>query len=80
MIIPVRVPAGAPLHTEGGVRRLQPDHPLFSARCPACDNPLHDQPVTLVYVGAHPDSRKAAGWMTAAAVAVHAACAGITQT
>lgn len=80
MIIPVRVPADAPLHTEGGARQLAADHPLFNAVCPACDDPLHDQPVTIVYVGAHPDSRKTSGWMTGSGVAVHAACAGIPTT
>ncbi|MFI6249001.1 hypothetical protein [Streptomyces sp. NPDC051016] len=77
MIIPVRVPADAALHMAGAVRRLQPDHPLFGALCPACGSHLEDQLITLVYVGAHPEDHKAAGYMTGAAVAVHAECAGL---
>jgi hypothetical protein len=46
MIIPIRVPATAPLHTEDGVRQLSPEHPLFNDRCPACGSHLEDQPIT----------------------------------
>lgn len=77
MIIPIRVPASAAIHIEGGIRRLSPDHPLFSALCPACGSHLEDQPTVLVYIGTHPEDRKESGWMTGAAVAVHAECAGV---
>ncbi|MFJ8347658.1 hypothetical protein ACIQ9J_15040 [Streptomyces sp. NPDC094153] len=80
MIIPIRVPVDAAIHTDGGIRQLGPEHPLFRVLCPACGSHLEDQPITLVYVGAHPEDRKASGWMTGAAVAVHAACAGVPAT
>ncbi|MFJ4515227.1 hypothetical protein [Streptomyces sp. NPDC088816] len=80
MIIPIRVPVDAAIHTDGGIRQLGPEHPLFRVLCPACGSHLEDQPITLVYVGAHPEDRKASGWMTGAAVGVHAACAGVPTT
>jgi len=76
-VIPVRVPADAPPHTVGGIRTLSAEHPLHTAACPVCDGLLADQPITLVFVGIHPEDRKASGWTTGGAVAVHAACAGI---
>ncbi|MEU3346391.1 hypothetical protein ABZ723_15675 [Streptomyces sp. NPDC006700] len=80
MIIPIRVPVDAAIHTDGGIRQLGPEHPLFRVLCPACGSHLEDQPITLVYVGAHPEDRKASGWMTGAAVGVHAACVGVPTT
>ncbi|WP_281155154.1 hypothetical protein [Streptomyces sp. HYC2] len=80
MIIPIRVPADAAIHTEGGIRQLSPEHPLFGTLCPACGSHLEDQPITLVFVGTHPEDWKASGWMTGAAVAVHATCAGVPTT
>lgn len=77
MIIPVRVPFDAPLHTVGGVRTLQVDHPLYITDCPVCDAVLGSEPITLVFVGMLPEDRKESGWMTGAAIAVHAACAGV---
>lgn len=76
-MIPIRVPADAPLHTVGGVRELASDHPLFTEDCPVCDAVLGFEPVTLVYVGTLPEDRKESGWTTGAAVAVHAECAGV---
>lgn len=76
-MIPVRVPADASLHTVGGIRELSADHPLFMEDCPVCDCVLGFEPITLVYIGMMPEDRKAAGWTTGAAVAVHALCAGM---
>lgn len=78
MIIPVRVPATAPIHTAGGSRELDPDLPLYHQHCPVCDFYLGMKPITLVLVGIHPDDRKESGWTTGAAVAVHAECVGDT--
>ncbi|WP_137991234.1 hypothetical protein [Streptomyces vilmorinianum] len=79
MIIPVRVHADAQVHTVGGIRELQPDHPLYSEHCPVCDFLLGTQPITLVFVGIEPEDRKDTGWTTGGAVAVHAACAGLAD-
>ena len=73
-MIPVRVPVGAEVHEVGGVRHVSTSHPLYDQPCPVCDVILGDQPLTLVYVGVESESRKTAGWMTGAAVAVHVAC------
>lgn len=75
-MIPVRVPADAPMYLVGGERSLQPDHPLYDALCPACDEPLAALPITLVYVGMRPDDRKDSGWATGASVPVHVSCVG----
>jgi hypothetical protein len=47
-------------------------------RCPACDGPLTDRPITFVIVGVDPEQR-ASGKQYAAcgAVVVHADCAGL---
>jgi len=76
-VIPVRIPATAAIHTTGGTRELAADHPLFIEDCPVCDAVLGSEPITLVLVGVLPEDRKEAGWTTGAAVAVHAACAGV---
>lgn len=76
-MIPIRVPANAPLHTVGGIRILDDQHPLYWEDCPVCDEPIGSRPLTLVYVGVLPEDRKERGWTTGAAVAVHAACAGL---
>jgi hypothetical protein len=76
-MIPIRVPAGLSLHTEGGVRTAQPDHWVYEADCPVCDERIADRPYTLVFVGIAPEDRKPGGWTTGAAVVVHAACAGL---
>jgi hypothetical protein len=59
----------------------QPGPALHGRTCPACDQP-YTGPTTLVHIGPgpHPDDQQKARdgrWHTAAAVAVHAACAGI---
>ena len=73
-MIPVRVPADARVHQVGGVKQLTPEHPLYFHFCPVCDRMLETDPITLVYVGVEADARKDTGWLTGAAVAVHAAC------
>ncbi|QDY06144.1 hypothetical protein FJK98_02340 [Micromonospora sp. HM134] len=75
-MIPIRVPANATVHTQG-IRTLRPEHHLHGQDCPVCDGQLGGEPVVLVYVGAHVDDRATSGWMTGAAVVVHAACAGV---
>lgn len=81
MIIPVRARTDSPITTVGGVRApIEPGHPLADRDCPVCDKPLTDAPITLVLVGIEPHRRKPdGGWTTAAAVPVHAACAGVEQ-
>lgn len=81
-MIPVRIPADAPLHTVGGLRTIAPEHPMSQDDCPVCDVPLTVMPITLVYVGIDPETRaqvleKGKAYATGAAVAVHAACAGL---
>jgi hypothetical protein len=78
-MIPVRVPRDASLHTVGGVRPpVAPTHPLANVPCPVCDGLLTEAPVTLVYVGVDPETHaEDRAWRTGAAVAVHAACAGL---
>lgn len=75
-MIPVRVPANSVPHVIGGPRTLGRDHPLYRQPCPVDDRPL-GSPYVLVYVGTHPSERQPAGFETGAAVAVHAACAGL---
>lgn len=75
-MIPVRVPADAPIHTTGDPRELAETHPLYHQHCPVCDFYLGMKPITLVLVGFHPEDRKSSGWTTGAAVAVHADCTG----
>jgi hypothetical protein len=79
VIIPVRVPVGLEVYTVGGVRTVSVDHPLAGETCPVCDAYLAGTQVTLVYVGIRPDDRKATGWTTGAAVAVHVDCTGPVQ-
>jgi hypothetical protein len=80
MMIPVRVPVDAPLHLVGGIVNVLPPHPLAEQTCPACDDLLSAAPVTLVYVGTDPATRASGKkWVTGGAVAVHAACAGLTE-
>lgn len=76
-MIPVRVPMDAAIHTVGGVRTLDADHPAYSDPCPVCDGPAGDAPITLVLVGFAPGDRRPTGWGTGGAVVVHAACAGV---
>lgn len=81
-MIPVRV--NAPLPT---ITRVFPglpsDHSLHDQLCPACDGQLGDAgPVALVYIGPGDDAEtlekaRLGRWHTGAAVAVHAACAGM---
>ncbi len=71
-MIPVRVPPGLrPYVVRAGIT-VAADHPLANDLCPCCDEPLRLCPVSLVYVGRHPDDH---GRWTAAAVAVHDDCA-----
>ncbi len=77
-MIPVRVPADAPLHIAMEPRVLRPSHPLQEWGCAVCDEPFAELPVVLVYVGADPEQRARGGEvLRGAGVAVHAACAGI---
>lgn len=72
-MIPVRVQPGTTVHRVGNPMTLDPGHPLFTEFCPVCDNPFHDSPLVLVYVGAEPGRHTS--WR-ACAVAVHEVCAG----
>lgn len=59
----------------------QPGPALAGQLCPACDQP-YDGPIALIHIGPGDDlndQQKARDgrWHTAAAVAVHAHCAGI---
>lgn len=77
-MIPIRARSDSPITTVGGVRDLTPNHPLVGERCPVCDGWLVDAPITLVLVGFDPEVRaEGKTWCTGAAVAVHAACAGV---
>lgn len=82
MIIPVRVASDSPLTTVGRVYDALPEeHPLAARPCPVCDGSLTAAPVTLVFVGIDPEIRaEGKSWCTGAAVAVHAACAGVDPT
>lgn len=79
-MIPVRVPAGArPVLASERRMTMAPGHPLYAQPCPACDRPLGGEAVVLVLAGIAPQDRKASGYATGAAVAVHAACAGVPE-
>lgn len=78
-MIPVRVPMDVSLHTIGGVRTLDVNHPLYERECPVCDEQLADVPMTLVCVGIEPRKRNSGDWASGAAVGVHAACAGLEE-
>lgn len=71
--IPVRVDPSITPHVVRSGFVIEPGHPLHSTGCPVCDEPLHEQSVSLVFVGREPDDR---GW-TGAAVAVHDGCTGV---
>lgn len=79
-MIPVRAQC---LPTVTATRELQAGHPLVGASCPACDGRLRaGDLLALVYIGpgANPEDQvkaRAGRWHTGAAVAVHAACAGV---
>lgn len=76
-MIPVRVPADLKV-TLANERRFpapEPSHGLHGEPCPVCDEPLATGPLVLVFVGIMAEDRKAGGWTTGAAVAVHEACA-----
>jgi hypothetical protein len=80
-MIPVRVPADAkPILASDRVIDLQPTHPLALSEtpCPACDGPLAGTKIVLVLAGIAPEDRKDGGWTAGGAVAVHAACAGVS--
>jgi hypothetical protein len=79
-IIPVRVPAGAtPVLASERRFAANRGHPLDGLPCPACDRPLGEQVTVLILAGTAPEDRKEHGWTYAAAVAVHAACAGVPE-
>lgn len=79
-IIPVRVPAAAvPVLASERRMTIRPEHPLCDSPCPVCGIPLGGMVTVLVFAGIEPESRKPGGWATGAAVAVHAACAGVPE-
>lgn len=81
-MIPVRARTDSPITTTGARPPMSPDHPMAQAdtRCPACDGPLTDRPVTFVIVGVDPEQRaKGKTYASAGAVVVHADCAGIGE-
>jgi hypothetical protein len=79
-IIPVRVPANArPVLASERRMAAHRGHPIDPYPCPVCDLPLGDGVTVLILAGIEPESRKPAGWATGAAVAVHAACAGVPE-
>jgi hypothetical protein len=71
-----------PVLASGRVIDLSPTHPmaLSETPCPACDGPLAGAKIVLVFIGIAPEDRERATgeWGTGGAVAVHAACAGVT--
>jgi hypothetical protein len=77
MSIPVRVDPAVKAHVVRAGFTLTADHPLAADGCPACDEPLFGQPVSLVYVGRFPGDP--GGW-TAASVAVHDGCTDAEAT
>lgn len=82
-MIPVRA-EGLPRTATRTFDELPTGHPLRDEFCPACDEPLSEQPVALIYIGPGSDPEdqakaRAGRWHTGAAVAVHAACAGTTE-
>ena len=82
-MIPVRVRKDfRPELASDRVIDLEPTHPLALSEypCPACDGPLAGTKIVLVVIGIAPEDRERASgaWATGGAVAVHAACAGVT--
>ena len=78
MIIPIRARTDSPITAFGAKPPLSLDHPLAATMCPVCDGSLTEAPITLVLVGFHPEDREEGKlWGNGAAVAVHAACAGV---
>lgn len=76
-MIPVRMRAkDVRVCRKGEPWALVPGHPLHGHPCPACDADLGTAPIQLVIVGVGPVDREVsgAGYVTAAAVAVHADC------
>jgi hypothetical protein len=61
--------------------RLSEDHPLYCQPCPVCDEPMGflGEAIALVAVGIMTIDRKASGWTTGGAVAVHTECARPAQ-
>jgi hypothetical protein len=77
-VIPVRIPADAkPVLASERRFTVKAGHPLYEEPCPVCDNPLGKGVSVLIVAGIAPEDRKPGGWATGAAVAVHAACAGV---
>jgi hypothetical protein len=77
-VIPVRIPADAkPVLASGRRFTIGSHHPLYNELCPVCDGPLGEGVSVLIVAGIEPSNRKPGGWATGAAVAVHAACAGV---
>lgn len=78
-MLSVRVESASPITTVGGVRPpVAAGHPLADVPCPVCDGPLTVEPITLVLVGIDPETRaEGETYCIGAAVAVHAACAGL---
>jgi hypothetical protein len=78
VIIPVRIPADSK-PVLAGERRFAANrgHPLDTFPCPVCDVPLGEKVTVLIFAGIAPEDRKLAGDVMGAAVAVHAACAGV---
>lgn len=78
MIIPVRIRSDArPLLANDRRFTVRPDHPLAIVPCPVCDELLAGRVCVLIVAGIAPEDRKPGGYTTGAAVAVHAACAGV---
>lgn len=80
-MIPVRAEGLPPLtlRTFAG-----PGDALQGSICPACDEEFMTGPVTLIHIGPGSDPEdqekaRAGRWHTGAAVAVHSACAGLTD-
>jgi len=79
-MIPVRARVDSPITTTGIRPPMHPDHPMAQAgvRCPACDGPLTDRPITFVIVGIDPEQRaQSKQYAACGAVVVHADCAGL---
>lgn len=81
-MIPIRARVDSPITTYGVRPPMRTDHPMAGTPCPACDGPLTDRPLTLVFIGIDPQTRAAAlaagkTWTSGACVVVHADCAGL---